>query len=117
MDSGKLKIIFRNIGAVVLGVIVGAMVNMGIIMISGSIIPPPEGTDLTTPEGIAKAMPLMEKKHFISILGRRHYHGIRFTFSILVQCTRFSIGLYSHGFYCRENRHKKRQVTLLNSKY
>ena len=65
MDSGKLKIIFRNIGAVVLGVIVGAMVNMGIIMISGSIIPPPEGTDLTTPEGIAKAMPLMEKKHFI----------------------------------------------------
>lgn len=45
----------------------GAMylANMGIIMISGSIIPPPEGADLSTPEGLEAAMSLMEPKHFI----------------------------------------------------
>ena len=38
---------------------------MGIITISGSIIPPPEGTDTTTMEGLKAAMELFEMKHFI----------------------------------------------------
>jgi len=57
--------IFRNILAVLAGLFVGSMVNMGIIMISGSIVPPPEGADLSTMEGIKAAMPNMEFKHFI----------------------------------------------------
>jgi uncharacterized membrane protein YqgA involved in biofilm formation len=57
--------IVRNILAVLLGLIVGSVVNMGIIMISGAIIPPPEGADLSTTEGINAAMPMMEFKHFI----------------------------------------------------
>ncbi len=57
--------ILRNILAVILGWFLGSVVNMGIIMISGSVIPPPEGVDMTTPEGIAAAMPLLEAKHFI----------------------------------------------------
>jgi hypothetical protein len=38
---------------------------MGIIMISGSIIPPPEGGDITTMEGLKETMHLFEPKHFI----------------------------------------------------
>ena len=55
----------KNILAVIAGLIVGGAINMGIVMISGSIIPPPPGTDMTTPEGIKAAMPLLEPKHFI----------------------------------------------------
>jgi hypothetical protein len=61
---GKMKIL-RNILAVIAGLIVGGMVNMGIVMISGSIIPPPEGVDLSNIEGMREAMPLMEFRHFI----------------------------------------------------
>ena len=57
--------ILKNVLAVVAGVIIGSMVNMGIIMISGSIIPPPEGGDITTMEGLKSTMHLFERKHFI----------------------------------------------------
>lgn len=58
--------LFAKVFAVVLaGMIVGSVVNMGLITISGSIIPPPEGADMTTAEGITAAMPLLEPKHFI----------------------------------------------------
>ncbi|MBX7205328.1 MAG: hypothetical protein K1X81_07870 [Bacteroidia bacterium] len=57
--------IVKNILAVIAGVIIGGALNMGIIMISGSIIPPPEGVDLTTMEGLKASMPLMEPKHFL----------------------------------------------------
>lgn len=57
--------ILKNILAVVLGLVIGGIVNMSIIMASGSIIPPPEGSDLTTMEGLQAAMPLMEPKHFL----------------------------------------------------
>ncbi len=43
--------IIKNILAVVAGVIFGSIVNMGIIMIMGSIIPPPSDTNVTTKEG------------------------------------------------------------------
>ncbi len=57
--------VVKNIVAVVSGLVVGSIVNMGIIMASGSIIPPPPGTDLTTTEGMIAAMPLFEPKHFL----------------------------------------------------
>ncbi|HLG02005.1 MAG TPA: hypothetical protein VI731_00320 [Bacteroidia bacterium] len=57
--------ILKNILAVIAGIILGSVVNMGIIMISGSIIPPPEGADVTTSEGLKKSMPLFEPRHFI----------------------------------------------------
>ena len=55
----------KNIWAVVLGLIIGSLVNMGIIMISGSIIPPPQDADITTMEGLKSTMHLFEPKHFI----------------------------------------------------
>jgi len=57
--------ILRNILAVILGLIIGSAVNMGLILISGSIIPPPEGADATTMEGLKESMHLFEPRHFI----------------------------------------------------
>ncbi|MBI2967660.1 MAG: hypothetical protein HYY40_07585 [Bacteroidetes bacterium] len=57
--------IIKNILAIAAGAILGSGVNMGIIMISGSIIPPPDGTDITTMEGLKASMHLFQPKHFI----------------------------------------------------
>ena len=57
--------ILRNILAVILGIIIGSIVNMGLIMISSSIIPPPEGADNTTMEGLKASMHLFEPRHFV----------------------------------------------------
>ena len=57
--------IIRNILAAVAGIIIGGAVNMGIILISSSIIPPPEGADITTMEGLKASMHLMQPEHFI----------------------------------------------------
>jgi hypothetical protein len=57
--------ILKNVLAVIAGLIIGSIVNMGIILISGSIIPPPEGGDITTLEGLKATMHLFEPKHFI----------------------------------------------------
>ncbi len=57
--------ILKNILAVVLGIIIGSIVNMGLIMISGFIIPPPEGADVTTMDGLKASMHLFEPRHFV----------------------------------------------------
>jgi hypothetical protein len=57
--------ILKNVLAVVAGLVVGSIVNMGIVMLGGSIIPPPEGGDITTMEGLKATMHLFEPKHFI----------------------------------------------------
>ena len=57
--------ILRNILAIIVGAVVGSVVNMGIIMMSSSVIPPPEGADVTTVEGLKASMHLFEPKHFI----------------------------------------------------
>lgn len=55
----------KNILAIIAGIILGSAVNMGIIMVSGSIIPPPEGADVTTMEGLKSSMHLFKPEHFI----------------------------------------------------
>lgn len=57
--------IIRNILAVVAGLIIGSAVNMGLIMISSSVIPPPPGVDVTDMESLKSSMHLFEVKHFI----------------------------------------------------
>jgi hypothetical protein len=57
--------IVKNILAVVTGIIVGSLVNMGIVMVSGSIIHPPAGADVTTVEGLKASLHLFQPKHFI----------------------------------------------------
>lgn len=55
----------KNIFAVIAGAVVGSFVNMGIILISNSIIPPPAGADVTTIEGLKASMHLFEPRHFV----------------------------------------------------
>lgn len=57
--------ILKNIVAVVVGIVVGSIVNMTIISVSSSIIPPPEGADVTTMDGLKASMHLFEPKNFI----------------------------------------------------
>lgn len=57
--------VLRNILFVLLSIFAGGLVNMAIIMVSGSIIPPPEGADLTTTEGLKASMHLFGPKNFI----------------------------------------------------
>ncbi|MBW0434049.1 hypothetical protein HGB47_10500 [Leptospira yasudae] len=57
--------ILKNILAFIAGAIVGSVVNMGIITVSGSIIPPPAGADVTTTEGLKASIHLFEPKHFL----------------------------------------------------
>lgn len=57
--------ILRNTLAVIVGCLIGSFVNGSIIMISGSIIHPPEGADVTTMEGLKASMHLFEPKHFL----------------------------------------------------
>ena len=60
-----MNTIQRNILAVIIGLPLGGIVNMAIIMISGSIIAPPEGADVTTMEGLKASMHLFEPRHFL----------------------------------------------------
>jgi hypothetical protein len=57
--------ILKNILITVCGAFVGARVNMAIVMLGGSVVPPPPGVDLTTMEGLAAGMPLMSPMHFL----------------------------------------------------
>lgn len=57
--------ILKNILAFIAGAVAGSVVNMGLIMVSGSIIPPPEGADNTTMEGLKASMHLFQPKHFL----------------------------------------------------
>lgn len=57
--------IIRNLIAVLIGLLLGSVVNMGLITVSGYFIAPPEGADLSTMEGLKASMHLFENKHFI----------------------------------------------------
>ncbi len=55
----------KSIFFVLIGLIIGALVNMTIITIGPSIIPPPTDVDVTTVEGLAAGIHLMEPIHFL----------------------------------------------------
>lgn len=57
--------IVRNTLAILVGIALGSIVNLAIISISGSIIPPPKGADLTTTEGLKASMHLFQPINFL----------------------------------------------------
>lgn len=60
-----MKPIIRNTLAVLAGLVVGSVVNMGLIMVGGKVIPPPPGADVTTAEGLKASIHLFEPRHFV----------------------------------------------------
>lgn len=51
--------------ALILGLVVGAGVNMALIMLGPALIAPPPGADMTTAEGLSASMHLLEPRHFV----------------------------------------------------
>jgi len=49
----------RNVLGITLGVIIGGVVNGGLVVIGPMIIPSPEGVDMTTVEGMSASMHLL----------------------------------------------------------
>ncbi len=57
--------ILRNILAVLAGLVIGSIANMSLVMVSGQVIPPPAGADVTTFDGLRASIHLFEPKHFL----------------------------------------------------
>lgn len=55
----------RLVLAAVAGFVAGSVVNMGLIMVGGALVPPPAGTDTSTMEGLQAALPLFGPQHFL----------------------------------------------------
>lgn len=51
-----MYLVLRNILAVVAGLILGSLVNMGLVTIGPMIIPLPEGANITTMDGLRESM-------------------------------------------------------------
>jgi hypothetical protein len=55
----------RNGIALLAGIVLGAAVNMAIVTLGPSLIPPPAGVDVSNAESLSKAMHLFEPRHFL----------------------------------------------------
>ena len=60
-----MKSILRNIFAVLIGCVLGMVVNMGLIIIGSKLIPPPDGMNIMDAENIKNNIHLFELKHFV----------------------------------------------------
>jgi len=60
-----MPIILRNLLALLAGIAVGGGVNMSLIVLGPSLIPPPAGVDVTNAESFRAAMHLFEPRHFV----------------------------------------------------
>ena len=58
--------ILRNTLAIALGLLVGGGINMAIIILGPSLIPPPAGVDVSDMESMRAAIHLFEAKHFVT---------------------------------------------------
>ena len=60
-----MRILLRNLLALLIGIAVGGGVNMGLIVLGPSLIPPPAGVDVTNAESFRAAIHLFEPRHFV----------------------------------------------------
>ena len=57
--------LLRNVLAILAGIAIGGGVNMVLIILSPSLIPPPAGVDVTNTESLSKAMHVFLPRHFV----------------------------------------------------
>jgi hypothetical protein len=57
--------LLRNVLAILAGLAIGGGVNMALITLSPSLIPPPAGVDVTNAESLSEAMHLFQPRHFV----------------------------------------------------
>lgn len=58
--------LLRNVLAVILGLVIGSVVNMAIVTLGPSLIPPPAGVDVRNAESLAQGIHLFEPRHFLT---------------------------------------------------
>lgn len=57
--------LLRNALAVIAGIVIGGIVNMALVTVSPSLIPPPAGVDVNNAESLRNGIHLFEPRHFI----------------------------------------------------
>lgn len=57
--------ILKNSLIVIAGILIGSIVNMGLITLGPYLIPAPEGADVSSREGLKASMHLFQPKHFV----------------------------------------------------
>ncbi len=57
--------LLRNMLALLAGIAIGGGVNMALVTLSPSLVPPPAGVDVTSAESLGRAMHLFQPRHFI----------------------------------------------------
>lgn len=57
--------IVKNILTVMIGWLLGSLVNGFVVMMSTKVVPLPEGVDVSTIESLQKAIPLFQPKHWV----------------------------------------------------
>jgi hypothetical protein len=55
----------RNALSLIVGIVIGSAVNMALVMLGPSLIPPPVGVDVSTAEGLAEGIHLLQPRHFV----------------------------------------------------
>lgn len=60
-----MKPIARNALALIIGIIIGSVVNMAFVQLGPLIIPLPDGADVSTMEGVKKSMDLFQPANFL----------------------------------------------------
>lgn len=60
-----MKSLLRNALALVLGLVLGSVVNMALVVAGSRLVPPPAGVDMTTAEGLAAGAHLLTPRHFL----------------------------------------------------
>jgi hypothetical protein len=57
--------IARNIVAAIVGFVIGSVVNLGLVTLGMSVVPLPEGTDVSTMDAVRESMKLLPPVNFI----------------------------------------------------
>lgn len=60
-----MKTIFRNVVAVVAGLVVGGLVNMALVVAGTQLVPAPAGVDLRDAKSLAAGIHLLAPRHFL----------------------------------------------------
>ena len=55
----------KNIVAMLVGLVVGSLVNMALVTLGPVLVPPPAGVDMTDMDSLAQSMHLMGPQHFV----------------------------------------------------
>ncbi len=60
-----MNAITKNVLVVLAGLVVGSLVNIGLVNLGPAIVPLPEGADISTMEGLSKSMQLFAPVNFL----------------------------------------------------